>query len=267
MKTFNTLFLSGVALTMITLTSSAFPHSQNGTVTKELNNIAFQNLDIHSFFTVKLTQSKQYRVKITVPERFEPNLISRIEDNKLFLDIKKKYNTLNRNDNATVEISAPSFKEINLSGIVNMTVEGDWDLENVELNLSGTANLTTDTHKMNIKNLDIAQSGMSHINATLNVTNLEIDNSGASHLTLNKSNQDSGNLANIDISGNSQINLSKHPFKVINLDASGNSHIKVFPVQRLNADASGTSSVRYIESSKTLKKNLNTSGCASVAKD
>ena len=268
MKTIKTLLLTIIALTIITTTSWASTnHTSGNSVTKELNGVAFQYLEINSFFTVKLTQGKQYKVKITVSERFEPYLISEIKNNKLFIAIRTHNERFNekKNDIAMVEISAPSFKEIVLSGAVNMALEGNWEQESAMLALSGATKLTA--NHMKIKSLKIEQSGASHIDAKLTVDELTVDNSGASHLTLKSLYNKTGKVANIDVSGASHVNLGKYSFNKITVDASGASHTKVFPVQQLKAEASGASYISYIDSSKSLQKKLRKSGIASIDED
>lgn len=268
MKTIKTLLLTIIALTMMTTVSCATAsHKSGNPVTKELNGVAFEYLDINSFFTVRLTQSEQYKVKITVSERFEHNLISEIKDNKLFIAIRTHNERFSEkeNDIAMVEISAPSFKGVELSGAVNMTLEGNWELETASADLSGATKLTA--NKMKIKELSIEQSGASHIDARLTVDKLAVDNSGASHLTLRSLYNQTGKAACIDVSGASHVNLGKYPFKKITVDASGASHTTVFPVQQLNADASGASSISYVDSSNVLQKKLRKSGGASIDED
>lgn len=262
MKTLRTFMLTLIATTLITGSAYAtYEQSPSTPVVREINNISFKSLEISSNFTVKLTPSEKCKVKIKVSKSLVPNLISKVVGDKLILAINSnKF----RSKEATVEISAPSFKELDLNGNVNMTIEGDWELQTVRLNLSGAAKLTTQTHKLNINQLNICQSGGSHLHAALRVKNLNIDNSGASHLTLQNLNHESGHLVNLDASGNSQINLSKLSFEIINVDASGTANAFVFPVKNLNVNASGNSSVRYIGSSKELNTNFSTCGTASI---
>ena len=268
MKTIKSLVLTIIALTTILVASCAISaHTTGNAVTNELNGIAFENLDISSFFEVKFTQAEQYKVKVTVSERFEPNLISKVENGELVIAIDSRGRGFNvdEQDTALVEISAPSFRNIELSGAVKMTLEGNWKVDDVSLDLSGASRLTAET--LIVDDLTIEQSGASHINAVLSVNLLDVDNSGASHLTLKSLNKNTGNEAIIDVSGASHVNLDKYPFEKVVIDASGASHAKVFPVQKLNAEASGASSIRYVDASKELRKELDKSGASSITAD
>ena len=268
MKTIKTLLLTFIVLTTI-LTSSCVTSTRTSaqTATKELNGVSFQKLNICSFFTVKFTQAKQYKVKVTVSERFEPYLISKVENGELVIAIDSRGRRLNvdEDDTALVEISAPSFRDIELSGAVTMTLEGSWKLEDVSFDLSGASRLTAET--LIVEDLTIEQSGASQINAVLSVDQLEVENSGASQLTLKSLNQECGHRATIEVSGASQVNLGKYPFKKVAVGASGASHAKVFPMQRLKAEASGASSIRYVDASKELRKELDKSGIATISAD
>ena len=135
----------------------------------------------------------------------------------------------------------------------------------VSLDLSGASRLTAET--LLVEDLTIEQSGASHINAVLSVDQLEVDNSGASQLTLNSLNQKCGHRATIEVSGASHVNLDKYSFKKVAVDASGASHVKVFPIQKLKAEASGASSIRYVDASKELRKELDKSGASSITAD
>ena len=268
MKTIKTLLLTLIALTTILASSCATSaHKSGNVVTKELNGVPFQKLNICSFFTVKFTQAKQYMVKVKVSERFESYLISKVRNGELVIAIDSRSRGLNvdEDDTALVEISAPSFEEIELSGAVTMTLEGSWKLEDVSLDLSGASRLTAET--LLVEDLAIEQSGASRINAVLSVDQLEVENSGASQLTLKSLNQKCGNHATIEVSGASHVNLDKYPFKKVIIGTSGASHAKVFPMQRLKAEASGASSIRYVDASKELIKDLNRSGIASISAD
>ena len=268
MKTIKSLVLTIIALTTILTSSCATSVRTNGNVvTKELNDVSFQKLNICSFFTVKFTQAKQYKVKVTISERFEPYLISKVENGELVIAIDSRSRGLNvdEEDMALVEISAPSFRDLELSGAVTMTLEGSWKLEEVSLDLSGASRLTAET--LLVEDLTIEQSGASRINAVLSVDQLDVENSGASQLTLKSLDQKCGHCATIEVSGASHVNLGKYPFKKVVVDASGASHAKVFPTQRLKAEASGASSIRYVDASKELRKELDKSGIASISAD
>ena len=266
MKTIKTLLLTFIVLTTVLISSCATSaHTSGNVVTKELNGVPFQELNICSFFTVKFTQAKQYKVKVTVSERFEPYLISKVKNGELVIAMDSQGRGLNvdEEDTALVEISAPSFRDLELSGAVTMTLEGSWKLEDVSLDLSGASKLTAET--LIVEDLTIEQSGASRINAVLSVDQLEVDNSGASQLTLKSLNQKCGHRATIEVSGASHVNLGKYPFKKVAVGASGASHAKVFPMQRLKAEASGASSIRYVDASEELRKDLNSSGIASIS--
>lgn len=268
MKTIKNLLLAFIAFTTLLATSCATSaHSSGNAVTKELNGIAFENLDISSFFKVKFTQSEQYKAKVVISERFEPYLVSKIEDGQLVIaiDTQNRIFNVENEDTALVEISAPSFKEIELSGAVKMTLEGDWKVDVASLDLSGAAKLTSES--LQVQELEIEQSGASQIHATLSVDELDVDNSGASRLTLKRLDQKTGRVATLDVSGSSRVDLDNYPFEKVVVDASGASHVTVYPVHRLNADASGASSIRYVNASNKLSTNLDKSGAASISAD
>lgn len=266
MKTLKTLMLALFVLPLMTVNScTTSVQTSSDPVIRELNHISFQSLEISSNFTVKLTPAEECKVKINVSERLAPNLIAKVTGDKLTLAIESDNNpSYNQKNKATVEISAPYFKNLDLAGDVKMTVEGDWKLENAQWNLSGSAELTTDSHTLNINQLNICQSGSSHIHAALHVKDLNINNAGSSHLTLQNLNQESGRTANLNVCGSSHIDLGKSSFEKININASGSADVIVFPVKKLNVKAAGSSSVRYVGSSKVLNKNSKTYGSASI---
>lgn len=270
MKILKTLLLSFMVLTTIITTSCAASiNLDNHSVTKDLSGIAFQELDISSFFVVRFTQDNRYKVKVTVSERFEPYLISKIVNGKLTISFDTHgrgfKHTDKDKDTALVEISAPSFEKMDLSGAVTMTLAGNWKLDTASLDLSGASHLTGKDLKVN--KLMIEQSGASHIEAALSVEKLVVDNSGASHLTLKRLNQKEGKIGFIDVSGASKVDLSEFPFEKMVIDASGASHVKAFPLKKLDAEASGVASIRYVDSSKGISKRLETSGCASISEN
>ena len=180
MKFFRTLLLTIVTLTVVFASCSCVTATRtNGhKACKEMNDIAFQKVDISSFFKVKFSQANNYKVKVAISERFEPYLISEIKDGVLVIGIdnsEKIFRDINHGDTALVEISAPSFKEIELSGAVKMSLESNWQLEHAMVDLSGTSKLYGGS--IHAKSFSIEQSGASSFDVAIATSNMNINSS------------------------------------------------------------------------------------------
>ena len=270
MKTVKTILLTIMTSVLVlssTCSCTTSSRSNNRTAHKEINDVAFHKVDISSFFKVTFRKGDQYKVKVQVSERFDPYLVSEINNGKLTIGFDRmKRGFFSREDEnlATVDITAPSFSEIELSGAVTMKLEGEWQLDEVSFDVSGAAKFQG--NGIRAKELEIEQSGASSIRANIAVDKLDIEASGASKMELDALCQFEGSQLTVDISGASKVNVAELPFQKVKVDASGAAKAQVYPLNHLRADVSGAANVYYVGTSKTLQTNVEKSGAGSISK-
>lgn len=153
-----------------------------------------KNYDLKNFTSIKCsgvakiiyTQEDKYEVKVKATKSFLDNLIIKVDNGILIVDLKKgdKSNLSGKNfiENLEINISSPTLKSVSLGGVVKFSsksIKGD----SFELNVSGVG-------KVDCSSLDFAKlvsrvSGAGSVNVSFKGENALITNSGASQYTLN----------------------------------------------------------------------------------
>src|SRR5574344_1470150 len=152
------------------------------------------NYDLKNFTSIKCsgiakiiyTQEDKYEVKVKATKSFLDNLIIKVDNGILIIDLKKgdKSNLSGKNfiENLEINISSPTLKSVSLGGVVKFStksIKGD----SFELNVSGVG-------KVDCPSLDFAKfvskvSGAGSLNVACKGESAYISNSGASRYTLN----------------------------------------------------------------------------------
>jgi len=157
-----------------------------------------------------------------------------------------------------VTIYAPVLESARLSGSATAM---DWDAiiaSNFSIELSGASDATLDvtTEALNVQGsgssnielsgvapmIQINLSGASDLFAELITEELELTASGSSTIELTGS----ASVAYLDISGASDILASNLQTEVVDIEASGSTHVEMAVSEQLNVVARGSSRVQYL---------------------
>ncbi|MDF1671905.1 MAG: DUF2807 domain-containing protein [Vicingaceae bacterium] len=202
--------------------------------TEERSTDSFNKIDISGHFEVFINQGNTEKLEIEA----DYNLIELIEtetkSNTLYIKSKKP---IGNAESLKLYITVKNITDIDISGAVELNSKGTLDGENLEINISGAAD----------------------INLGVDVISLTMDMSGASETTLR------GKAENFDIelSGASDLQAEKLKTKHTSVDISGAGSAKVFAKKTLKVEVSGAGSVKYKGNPKITKV---ISGAGSVTK-
>ncbi len=187
--------------------------------TRTLNFDNFDRLDISGPFHVQIQQGKTYSVKVRGNNKDIDRIDFDKDGNELSITTDKRFfNLFKDNEPILIQITAPKFSDIELSGAIKADI-GRIDSDKLDLSFSGAIKST----------------------ANVNVRNLKIDISGAS---ISKFAGRAEKLE-LDVTGASNINAENLRAKSVNVDATGASNVEVHATSTLRADASGASRITY----------------------
>lgn len=194
----------------------------------------FQKVDIKGGINFVFSVSSSYSVKILGKD--PQDIITDVKDGQLFIYHKKGKTVLSGEWNTLtgryqVIVYAPLLEGISTAGSGNISFDGILKSDLLELNVSGSGNISG---KINVENLTIESAGSSNIRLTGNVEKAIVRSSG------------SGNIQCFDLivddcqfsksgSGNAQITVN-HSLEV-SISGSGNFTYKGSPTSISSSSA------------------------------
>ena len=228
----------------------------------------FNTIEISNNFVATLEKSETFSVQIKLPSVVKNELETHISGKKIAVGFSRhllqnrKMNRLMRHCKPVIRITAPSFEKLELNGAVNLDLIGDFEMNDVFIEIGGASDFNGDYLKA--KNLKLHAWGASNVNMKLFAENLKVDASGSSDVYLKPLIEKAGTSFFMDISGASDVIANELPYESVVADLSGASDGKVYPLKKLRVDASGASDLIYIKSSTLRDKDLDSSGGSSI---
>ncbi|MBL4667807.1 MAG: DUF2807 domain-containing protein [Flavobacteriales bacterium] len=207
----------------------------NGNVQVEQRDVSsFNKIDISGNFDILINQGKKEQLELEVDENLLEFIETEVKNNTLHISSKKQ---LGNAESLQLYITVIDIDDIEASGAIQLKNKGTLETENLEIEISGAADI-----KLN-----------------LNVVNLTMDMSGASETRL------SGSADNfeIEISGAGELLAKKLKTKNTTIDISGAGSAVVFVKKTLKVEVSGAGSVEYKGDPK-IEKDI--SGAGSVTR-
>jgi hypothetical protein len=210
-------------LVIFTLTILSFHPAQadgikgNGNVQSEEREIeAFKSIKVNGTFTIYLTQSDDYNLKVVADENLLEIIKTEVRGDALYISTEK---SIYKSKEMSLYIS---FKYLN-----KFKVNGAISLKSNQL--------------LRFDELEIEINGASSANLELSANQLKIDNSGASSITL------AGKCEEIyiDISGAGSVNAYDLKATKGSIDISGVGSAKINVEDELRVGISGIGSVKY----------------------
>jgi len=207
----------------------------NGEVTKEQRSVSsFNKIDISGGYEVLINQGNEERLELEVDENLLEHIETKVKNNTLYISSDKP---IGNASSLKLYITVVEVDDIDVSGAIELKNKGTYKAENLEIDVSGAAD----------------------INLDLDVENLEMDMSGASETTLSGK----ANNFEIEISGAGELEAKKMKTRNTTIDISGAGNAIVHVKKSLNVSVSGAGSVRYKGNPK-IKKDI--SGAGSIKK-
>lgn len=220
-----------------------------------------RGIEVGSAFSVTVTQGNSTRVKVSVPERFEKNLVvSLSEDGEVKVCLNGKVNA-RKEDRFVVEMVCSVLEKVHLSGACQMIGKGNFNSKRLEVEVNGASRMKMEGRIQVEQGTEIEVSGAARMEADLATRLLEIEVSGASRLILKGMAQ----VGELEANGASHVGLEGFSIDRLSLEASGASVVSGMEVkEEFNVEANGASKVTYrgnprvtpdISGASSLKKN------------
>lgn len=207
----------------------------NGEVTKEQRAVSsFNKIDISGGYEVLINQGDMERLEIEADENLLEYIETKTKGNTLYISTNKP---IGNTSSLKLYITVVDVEDIDVSGAIELRNKGTYKTENLEIDVSGAADIDLD----------------------VDVENLTMDMSGASETTLSGT----ANNFEIEISGAGELQAKKLKTRNTTIDISGAGSAIVHAKKTLNVSVSGAGSVKYKGSPK-IKKDI--SGAGSVEK-
>lgn len=219
----------------------------------------FSKLDISHCFkvTYRVSASSTPTVEISMPSNYEKHISVRNNSGELDIEAKDLGNKSLSTKEVTIAIQAPACSEIELSGVVELTIEGNYSAgKKLGLDVSGCSSLIFKGSVNVAGAMDAESSGASSISIpSLDCAWISTDVSGTSAMTINKARIT--NDARMDASGASKITMTDiTSVRRIEAETSGTSKISIGNVkaQSIEGDASGASRIEMAGQCGDVKK-------------
>lgn len=231
--------------------SAASLYAQEKSVTRTLDAVDFNAIDISSSFKVEIVESSEQSVVLTYSEELEPYVVAKVVNGKLqlYLDTKnmtkKTWLGIKNKMGANMleaRITTDRMESLEVSGAAEVSVDGKFNEGHFELDLSGASKV--EGLEVTGNSLDLEVSGVAKLimpYAHFNESNL--DASGAASVALD------GDLGDVDadFSGTSNVTMTGN-YSVFDVDLSGAASLTVSgKANSLNVDASGAGNLKAQE--------------------
>ena len=189
----------------------------NGEVVSENRKVtSFNKIDISGGYEVLLNQGNSENLEIEADENLMELIETEVKNNTLYISSTKP---IGDSESLKLYITTVNLEDIDVSGAIDLKNKGTFKSENLEIEVSGAADIDLD----------------------IEVENLTMDMSGASETTL------SGSASNFDIelSGAGELQAKKLKTRNTSIDISGAGSAEVFAKKTLKVSVSGAGSVKY----------------------
>lgn len=207
----------------------------NGNVVKEERTVtSFKKINISGGFEVIINQGNEEKLELEVDENLLELITTETKNNTLIIKSDK---SIGKAKSLKLFITTVEIEDIDVSGAVELRNKGTFEGENLEIDISGAAD----------------------INLKVDLENLEMDMSGASETTLSGK----ANHLEIELSGAGELEAAKLKTRNAIIDISGAGSAVVNAKKTLRVEVSGAGSVKYKGNPKVTKE---ISGAGSVKK-
>lgn len=225
--------------------------AQEKNVTRTLDAVDFKSIDVSSSFKVRIVEASEQSVVLTYSEELEPYVVAKVVNGKLQLYLDTKNMTKktwlgikNKMGANTLEarITTDRMESLEVSGVAEVSVDGKFNEDHFELDLSGASKV--EGLEVSGNSLDLEVSGVSKlIMPYAHFSESNLDASGAASVALD------GDLGDVDadLSGTSSVSMSGN-YSRFDVDLSGTASLTVSgKANSLDVDASGAGSLKAQE--------------------
>ena len=237
MKRFLYFLISGLMFTTVAGCKKINGKGDTITETRTVGNYNSIGLSISG--TVNFRQDSVYSLSVIAQENLFPYIETYVDDNTLVIKIKDHY-TLGSHDPITINLTAPSVNDLDISGSGDINTSGPWTVSQASLNISGSGNFNIDTLATSSLKANISGSGIVNVaKGVASTATLVISGSGSI-----KTQYVMTNTVNATISGSGDIYCWTVDLLVATISGSGNIYYNGNP--QVEAHISGSGTVRKL---------------------
>lgn len=219
--------------------SCAQKNKGSGNVVKQERQTGpFHSLEINGIVNVYITQGDNESIVVETDDNLQDAILT--ENNNDRLVIKEKKGVFEKFTKVNVYVTVTNLSKLEVSGISNVECQNQLQTEKLDVDISGTGNITLDVNCQILKT-DI--SGVGNVNLKGEAKNAVIEKSGAGSLRAFELTVQTLEIENSGI-GNAEVTAVKE----ISIESSGagNLHYKGDPVVK-KLETSGIGHVKKVE--------------------
>jgi hypothetical protein len=220
----STILVSGILLIgFVSCEKNGFVcYNGNGNIiTEQRTTDHFDGIDLRISADVHVEQSSTYSVSITASENLMSVIQTEVHGSTLCIDTKKN-KCINGNDDIDIYVTMPELLKLDISGSGDIVSKNNFIAPNLEINISGSGNITMDSLQTNNYEMNISGSG-----------NIKLAGTQIASTQKTK------------ISGSGDINTLNLPTNDCTITISGSGKAQVWAINKLNSDISGSGDVIY----------------------
>lgn len=220
----STILFSGILLIGFTSCKKNGLVCYNGkgnVITEQRTTDHFDGIDLRISADVHVEQSSTYSVSVTASENLMSIIQTEVNGTTLCIDTKKN-KCIKGNDDIDVYVTMPELLKLDISGSGDIVSRNNFNAPNLNLNISGSGNITMDSLQTNTYEMNISGSG------NINLAGTQIASS-----------------QKIKISGSGDINTLALPTNECDITISGSGKAQVWAINKLNSNISGSGDVIY----------------------
>jgi Putative auto-transporter adhesin, head GIN domain len=232
MKSVLSLFLLAAMIVVFASCEKVIGEGPMVTETRNINNFSGISLQISG--QVNYTQSPDYKVEVRAQQNLLGYLETYVSNNRLVIRFDNDVRVRTHED-IVVNISAPNLNSLRVSGSGDIIANGSLTPGSMDIDISGSGNITVSNLETNFLESNISGSG-----------DIKVINGSATEEKLK-------------ISGSGGMDLTNVIAKTINTTTSGSGDIRVHATDRLNVTISGSGSV-YYKGQPTISTRISGSG-------
>ena len=211
-------------------------------VTRTYDVTPFDEISVSLPATVNYTVANEYSCKVRVDENLFEYLDIRVKDGELILGKLKKYQNVNlRPTEFVIEVSAPSFEELNKAGSGTFNFVTPFEANKLEINLAGSGKVLMEkTARINVFEMNVAGSGNLVCNELV-ADRVDVDIAGSGDVNIKL-----GNIREMEVSiaGSGSMD-SRAELEELDASVAGSGDITAKVNRTLEYSVMGSGSINY----------------------
>ena len=200
--------------------------SGNGNVVKQDREVSsFNSINASGVFNIYFAQGDKESLVVEADENLIPYLETKVEDNTLFIDVKKHIN-IRHAKKKNVYVILKDINRLKISAVGNIETTGILHLNELDLEHSGVGNmkLELECNKFTADIHSVGEVTLKGIVADAEIKNSSVGNTNASELIVDKLQINNSSVGNVEVHAEKEISI--HSSGIGNLTFSGNAVVK-----------------------------------------